>query len=102
MLFYLTTLSLAKFLYKDPSELTEGETNKGTINAWKHSNFLCRNYILNSLDNTLYNVYLRMELAKALWDSFDKKYKTEDVGMKKFIVGKFLNYKMVDVKSVIS
>jgi len=37
-----------------------------------------------------------------LWASLDKKYKTEDVGIKKFIVGRFLKYKMVDNKTVIS
>lgn len=32
----------------------------------------------------------------------DKKYKVEDAGMKKYIVGRFLEYKMVDSKSVMS
>ena len=41
-----------------------------------------------------------METAKKLWDSLNKKYKTEDAGIKKFIVGKFLDYKMVDSKFV--
>ena len=102
MLFYLTTLSLAKFLCEDPLELNEGETNRTIVDAWKHSDFLCRNYILNGLDNTLDNVYCTVTSAKVLWDSLDKKYKTEDAGMKEFIVGKFLDYKMVDSKTVIS
>ena len=33
MLFYLTTLSLAKFLREDPPEFTEEETNRATIDA---------------------------------------------------------------------
>ena len=32
----------------------------------------------------------------------DKKYKTENAGLKKFVVGKFLDYKMLDFKFVIS
>ena len=32
----------------------------------------------------------------------DKKYKTEDAGLKKFVVGKFLDYKMLDSKTVIN
>ena len=32
----------------------------------------------------------------------DKKYKLEDAGTKKFLVGKFLDYKMVDTKTVVS
>ena len=102
MLFYLTTLSLAKFLREDPPPLAKGETNNAAVDTWKNSDFLCRNYILNGLDNTFYNVYCTIESAKALWKSLEKKYKTEDAGMKKFIVGKFLDYKMVDSKTVIS
>ncbi|RVW34174.1 hypothetical protein CK203_092820 [Vitis vinifera] len=38
--------------------------------------------------------------AKKLWESLDRKYKTEDAGAKKFVVGRFLDYKMVDSKTV--
>ncbi|KAK3004911.1 hypothetical protein RJ639_019681 [Escallonia herrerae] len=37
--------------------------------------------------------------AKALWESLKRKYKTEDAGSKKFVVGKFLDFKMVDSKT---
>ncbi|XP_042423004.1 uncharacterized protein LOC122010546, partial [Zingiber officinale] len=70
--------------------------------AWTHSEFLCRNYILNCLVDSLYVVYSMKRTAKELWESLDKKYKTEDAGAKKFIVGRFLDYKMVDSKTVIS
>ncbi|KAK3022463.1 hypothetical protein RJ639_046338 [Escallonia herrerae] len=40
--------------------------------------------------------------AKALWESLERKYKTEDAGSNKFVVGKFLDFKMVDSKTVIS
>jgi hypothetical protein len=105
MLFYLTTLNLAKFLYEDAPTLNENESDKqvvAAIDAWKHADFLCKNYILNGLANTLYNVYSQIKTAKELWDSLDKKYKTEDAGTKKFIVGRFLDYKMLDSKTVIS
>ncbi|XXG63020.1 hypothetical protein AAC387_Pa05g1293 [Persea americana] len=105
MLFYLTSLNLARFLHEEAPALKEDETEKqvvAAVEAWKHADFLCRNYILNGLDNTLYNVYCSLKTAKELWDSLDKKYKTEDVGMKKFVVGRFLNYKMIDSKAVIN
>ncbi|XP_073120068.1 uncharacterized protein [Henckelia pumila] len=35
-------------------------------------------------------------------DSLEKKYKTEDVGVKKFVVGKFLDFEMNDTKMVMS
>ena len=105
MLFYLTTLNLAHFLQEDAPSLKENETNKQVVvvvEAWKHADFLCRNYILNGLDNTLYNVYCAFNTARELWESLDKKYKTEDAGLKKFVVGKFLDYKLLDSKIVIS
>ena len=105
MLFYLTTLNLARFLNEDGPKLDVGETDKEklvVVDAWNHSDFLCLNYVLNGLENTLYNVYSPLKTAKKLWDSLDKKYKTEDAGLKKFIVDKFLDFKMVDSKTVLS
>ena len=105
MLLYLTTLNLARFLREDAPICNENETDRQVIvavDAWKHSDFLCKNYILNGLDNTLYNVYSPIKTARELWESLDRKYKTEDAGMKKFIVGGFLDYKMVDFKTIIS
>ncbi|XP_073153970.1 uncharacterized protein [Henckelia pumila] len=84
---------------------SDKETDKdkwAAYDAWKNRDYLCRNYILNGLDNTLYNVYSQDKASKDLWKSLEKKYRTEDAGMKKFIVGKFLNYKMIDFKSVLS
>ena len=47
-------------------------------------------------------MYCAFNTARELWESLDKKYKTEDAGLKKFVVGKFLDYKMLDSKTVIS
>ncbi|XP_022871952.1 uncharacterized protein LOC111391042 [Olea europaea var. sylvestris] len=76
------------------SEKFAGENNRESIialDAWKHSNFLCKNYILNALDNTLYGVYSSKESAKELWNSLETKYKIEDARTKKFIID-FKNY----------
>ena len=76
MLFYLTTLNLARFLHKDGPKLDVGEIDKeklAAVDAWNHSDFLCRNYVLNGLENTLYNVYSMLKTTKELWDSLDKK-----------------------------
>ena len=44
---------------------------------------------------TLYNVYSPIKMTRELWEFLDRKYKTEDTGMEKFVVGRFLDYKMV-------
>lgn len=43
-----------------------------------------------------------METSKELWIAFERKYKTEDAGLKKFIAAKLLDYKILDSKSVIT
>ncbi|PON81118.1 Zinc finger, CCHC-type [Trema orientale] len=57
---------------------------------------------MNCLTDSLYSVYRNKKTAKELWESLDHKYTTEDTGSKKFVVGRFLDYKMVDSKTVIS
>ena len=104
MLFYLTTLHLARYLYKEAPKQKKGDAvdfqTMAAIDAWKQGDFLCKNYIMNGLDNMLYNVYSVKESAKVLWESLDLKYKIEDVGSKKFSIGRFLDYKMQDSKTV--
>ncbi|XP_070047091.1 uncharacterized protein [Nicotiana tomentosiformis] len=41
-----------------------------------------------------------MKTSKELWDALEKKYKTEDACLKKFVVAKFLDYKIIDSKTV--
>ncbi|XP_059306151.1 uncharacterized protein LOC132057527 [Lycium ferocissimum] len=105
MFFYLTTLSLQKFIKEVVPVLPEStpENERFVVTeAWKHSDFLCKNYILSGLEDDLYNVYSNVETLKELRDALENKYKTEDAGLKNFIATKFLDYKMVDDKSVVT
>ncbi|CAL1356033.1 unnamed protein product [Linum trigynum] len=105
MYFYLTTLGLQKFIKEvipNPNEEVPEKDRFLAIEAWKHSDFLCKNYILNGLDDILYNVYSTIETSKELWEALEKKYKAEDAGLKKSIAAKFLEYKMVDSKAVVT
>ncbi|XP_076903954.1 uncharacterized protein LOC143559171 [Bidens hawaiensis] len=105
MLFYLTTLNLARFLTESPPQVTEGGTNTqglSAVNMWKHSEFLCRNFVLNGLVDELYGVFCSIKTAKELWESLDCKYNIEHTGTMKIVVARFLDYKMVDSKTLIS
>ena len=49
-----------RFLIEDAPKLKEDERDMqviSAIDAWKHSDFLCKNYVLNGLIDSLYNVY---------------------------------------------
>ncbi|XP_070056471.1 uncharacterized protein [Nicotiana tomentosiformis] len=105
MFFYLTTLSLQKLIKEDvPSLPDETPENKRffVTETWKHSDFLCKNYILSGLEDDLYNVYSNMEKSKKLWIALENKYKTKDARLKKFVAAKVLDYKIADSKSVIT
>ncbi|XP_019242644.1 PREDICTED: uncharacterized protein LOC109222783, partial [Nicotiana attenuata] len=56
---------------------------------------------LQRLEDGLYNVYSIMKTSRELWNALEKKYKTEYAGLKKFVAAKFLDFKMIDGKSVI-
>ena len=104
MLCYLTTLNLDRYL-KEELPLLTAESDMQTVyaaDASKHADYICRNYVLNCFADSLYNVYYSKTTAKVLWESLDHKYKIEDAGAKKWIVGRFLDYKMADSKNVVS
>ncbi|GJT30409.1 hypothetical protein Tco_0910684 [Tanacetum coccineum] len=107
--FYLTTLGLTQFLKETAPQVeppVEGQSSNAqvvqAVEAWKHSDFLCHNYVLNGLIDPRYNVYCKTMTANQLWESLERKYKTKDVGTKKFVVALFLDYKVVDSKSMVS
>ena len=69
------------------------------VEAWKQPDFLCKGYILSALEDDLYNVYSAITTSKESWTELEKKYKTEDACLKKFVVAKLLHYKMTDFKN---
>ena len=71
MLFYLTTLNLKRFLIEEAPKLKEYEHDIqviSVVDAWKHFDFMCRNYVMNALIDSLYNVYTDKKIAKELWE----------------------------------
>ncbi|GJT04179.1 hypothetical protein Tco_0838641 [Tanacetum coccineum] len=73
MFFHLGTLNLAWFLNETAPQVKPPKED-----------FLCHNYVLNGLVGSLYNVYCKTTTAKELWESLERKHKTEDAGTKKF------------------
>lgn len=74
--FYLTTMNLAHVVKEDAPQSDEDLMLKetlSTIEVWNHFEFCCRYYILNSLDDNLYDIYLLYKTAKGLWESLGEK-----------------------------
>lgn len=97
-------MNLAGFLIEKapPSNEQSDKETLMAVDAWKDSDYLYQNYIVNGLSNALYEMYCSTKTTKKLWKILDRKYKTENVGTKKFIVGRYWNLKMVDSKPLIN
>ncbi|XP_076908389.1 uncharacterized protein LOC143565245 [Bidens hawaiensis] len=106
MNFFLTTLKLVYVLstpmpvveMSDDENVTMQQTQRQT--KWKNDDYLCRGHILNGMFDSLFDVYHSVESTSELWETLESKYMTEDASSKKFLVGNFLNHKMVDSRSV--
>ncbi|XP_073121682.1 uncharacterized protein [Henckelia pumila] len=101
---YLLTIAKVFYVLTDPypgepSESNEDSTEK--IKKWKTDDFMCRFTILQSLNNTLFNVFHIHKTAAELWNAIKRRYVNEDAGNKSFLVNKYIEYKMVDTRPVI-
>ncbi|KAL4271483.1 hypothetical protein GQ457_13G017890 [Hibiscus cannabinus] len=92
MSFYLTMLNLVKYLKEDPPVVIVGDgvgevdelTAFSIKDDWENGDYLCRNYILKGLQDSLYPIYDVYKTTKQLWATLDHKYKAEDPGLKSF------------------
>lgn len=101
--FVLETISISWVLTKPKSTESEDKlepARSGACTTQDTTNHFCKNYILNTHTNKIYDVYCKMKHAKNTWNTLAKKYVTEDARSGKYVVGKFLDYKMVDNKSL--
>ena len=62
---------------------------------------LCRGHILNTLSDRLYDYFQQMKTAKEIWEALQFKYQAEEEGTNRFLIAKYLNFKMVDTKSLL-
>ncbi|GJT28692.1 retrovirus-related pol polyprotein from transposon TNT 1-94 [Tanacetum coccineum] len=59
-------------------------------------------FILNAFGyDSLYDIYSTFATAREIWESLENKYKTQVACSMKFVIGKFLNFKMNDAKHVV-
>ena len=66
------------FLMEKSLKLKENERDIqviSVVDTWKHFDFLCRNYVMNALIDSLYNVYTDKKIAKEIWESLDRNIK---------------------------
>ena len=62
---------------------------------------MCEGHILNTHSDRLYDLYNSMESAVEIWNALEYKYKTEKEGTYKFFILKYLEFVIVDTKSIL-
>ncbi|XP_008776837.2 uncharacterized protein LOC103696893 [Phoenix dactylifera] len=99
MEFILTTLKV-KYVLENPCPIvpTENPTEEqlAVKRKWDEDNFFYRGNILNSLTDSLFDMYAPMKSAKEIWEVLETKYKTEDSGNKSYLVSSYFDFKMFD------
>ncbi|XP_010546470.1 PREDICTED: uncharacterized protein LOC104818550 [Tarenaya hassleriana] len=102
MHFLLTTLNVVYVISTPRPEETEEETlaQARIRNKWDNDNYVCCGHILNGMSDEIFDVYQHIDTAKALWESLEAKYVSDDASSKRFLVSSFNSYKMVDSRSV--
>jgi hypothetical protein len=68
---------------------------------WEEKDGVARAAILAALANTLFDVYSSESFtAKLLWEKLDQTHNTDSQGLEKYSVARFLDFKLVDTKSM--
>ena len=67
----------------------------------KEAEDLCLGHIKNSLSDRLYDLYAPVTSARELWKALEDKYKAHEEGTNKYLISKYLDFQMVDDKSIL-
>ena len=112
MLFYLTMLRVLHVLTeRAPTNppASEGQNTvrqiakfQKAVDNWANNEYICQNYILNGVDDSLYEIYSTFATARKIWELLETKYKTQVACSKKYAAGKFMNFKMTDSRSIVN
>ncbi|RXH91753.1 hypothetical protein DVH24_020776, partial [Malus domestica] len=91
-----------KLLYPHLKKLNQTSSKESSSKLTpKLIEYYCHNRILSALSDHLYDVYhATTSTAKELWETLEAEYGIVDVGMDRFTVSNFNDYKMVNNKSV--
>ncbi|KAL0300940.1 UNVERIFIED_CONTAM: Retrovirus-related Pol polyprotein from transposon TNT 1-94 [Sesamum radiatum] len=101
MKIWLTMKGLLTVIQVTRPEPTDTDPKTAEIAQWTERDQIGRGAIFSALSNTLFDVYcFDSYTAKSLWDELDRKYNTEEQGLEKYSVSKFMRYQMVEDRSV--
>lgn len=66
----------------------------------ERDNKLARSYLLNNMLNPLFDLFVNFKSTKIIQTKLEAKYGSDDAGKKKYVVGKWLQFQIVDDKPI--
>ncbi|KAL0324974.1 UNVERIFIED_CONTAM: hypothetical protein Sradi_5066700 [Sesamum radiatum] len=67
---------------------------------YDRDNKTVRGHLLNHMNNILFDLFVNQKSAKEIWNTLETRYGSDDVGRKKYMVGKWLQFHMADDKPI--
>ena len=102
MKLWLTVKGLWPVVQYDSPVVDQEKADSAKVYAlWAEKDGVARAAILAALANTLFDVYSSdAYTAKLLWEKLDQTHNTDSQGLEKYSVARFLDFKLVDGKSM--
>ncbi|KAK4404060.1 hypothetical protein Sango_0774600 [Sesamum angolense] len=117
LLIFFEQLEVDYVLFTDPPEittqttdtstaiittsLTDSSTREDELKAkYEKDNRTVRGHLLNYMTNTLFDLFVNHKSARTIWNTLESRYGGDDAGRKKYVVGKWLQFQIVDGKSI--
>jgi len=82
-----------------PSAATK-KANDEAKKKYEKDNKIARGHLLNHMANNLFDLFINQKSSKAIWEFLVKRYGDDDAGKKKYVVGNWLRFQMVDNKPI--
>ncbi|XP_074302791.1 uncharacterized protein LOC141634910 [Silene latifolia] len=113
LLMYFEQLEIDYVLFSDPPAAVTAtsvestppssnavKSNEETIKKHDKDNKTAKFHLLTHMSNTLFDLFSVHKSAKTIWELLEKKYGADDAGKKKYVVGQWLGFQMVDDKPI--
>ncbi|KAL0423070.1 UNVERIFIED_CONTAM: hypothetical protein Sradi_0841800 [Sesamum radiatum] len=117
LLIFFEQLEVDYVLFTDPPEITTQTMDTSTAIVttsqtdssrredelkakYEKDNRTVRGHLLNYMTNTLFDLFVNHKSARTIWNTLESRYGGDDAGRKKYVAGKWLQFQIVDGKSI--
>ncbi|KAL0349666.1 UNVERIFIED_CONTAM: hypothetical protein Sradi_4115800 [Sesamum radiatum] len=84
----------------DTSTVGMAKSEDETKQKYNRDNKTVRGHLLNHMNNSLFILFVNYRSAKDIWTTLETRYVGDDVGRKKYVVEKWVQFQMIDEKPI--